>query len=131
MKVKYYDGIPNSMKNFEDELNSTQMTNISKINNNVLTEGYLFKIQENKVKKIYFKLICKDLYYYKSKTNKRHKGIHNLSGVFIQSNGLVKLGDKKFFCFTIIFPTKARKYYLSDESEYYKWVNTIRNIVGY
>jgi len=118
-------------KNIEDELNSTQMTNISKINNNVLTEGYLFKIQENKVKKIYFKLICKDLYYYKSKTNKRHKGIHNLSGVFIQSNGLVKLGDKQFYCFTIIFPTKPRKYYLSNESEYYNWVNTIRKIVGY
>ena len=107
------------------------MTNISRINNNILTEGYLFKIQENKVKKIYFKLICKDLYYYKSKNNKRHKGMHNLSGVFIQSNGLVKLGDKQFYCFTIIFPTKSRKYYLSNESEYHNWVNTIRKIVGY
>ena len=118
-------------KNIEDELNSTQMTNISRINNNILTEGYLFKIQDKKVKKIYFKLICKDLYYYKSKSNKRHKGIHNLSGVFIQNNGLVKLGNKQYYCFTIIFPTKARKYYLSDESEYYNWVNTIRKIVGY
>ena len=71
------------------------------------------------------------LYYYKSKNNKRHKGIHNLSGVFIQDNGLVKLGDKKFFCFTIIFPTKPRKYYLSNEMEYHHWVNTIRRIVGY
>ena len=118
-------------KNIEDELNSTQMTNISRTNNNILTEGYLFKIQDKKVKKIYFKLICKDLYYYKSKSNKRHKGIHNLSGVFIQSNGLVKLGNKQYYCFTIIFPTKARKYYLSDESEYYNWVNTIRKVVGY
>ena len=117
--------------NIENELNSTQMTNISRINNNILTEGYLFKIQENKVKKIYFKLICKDLYYYKSKNNKRHKGIHNLSGVFIQSNGLVKLGDKQFYCFTIIFPTKPRKYYLTNESEYHNWVNNIRKIVGY
>ena len=118
-------------KNIDDELNSTQMTNISRTNNNILTEGYLFKIQDKKVKKIYFKLICKDLYYYKSKSNKRHKGIHNLSGVFIQSNGIVKLGNKQYYCFTIIFPTKARKYYLSDESEYYNWVNTIRKIVGY
>ena len=118
-------------KNIEDELNSTQMTNISRTNNNILTEGYLFKIQDKKVKKIYFKLICKDLYYYKSKSNKRHKGIHNLSGVFIQSNGLVKLGNKQYYCFTLIFPTKARKYYLSDESEYYNWVNTLRKIVGY
>ena len=116
--------------NNEEDLNSTQLTNVSKLND-VLTEGYLFKIQDNKVKKIYFKLICKDLYYYKSKNNKRHKGIHNLSGVFIQDNGLVKLGDKKFFCFTIIFPTKPRKYYLSNEMEYHHWVNTIRRIVGY
>ena len=121
----------NNNNNIEDELNTTQMTNISKINNNILTEGYLFKIQENKVKKIYFKLICKDLYYYKSKTNKKHKGIHNLSGVFIQGNGLVKLGDKQFYCFTIIFPTKPRKYYLTNESEYHHWVKTIRKIVGY
>ena len=118
-------------KNNEDELNSTQLTNISKLNNDVLTEGYLFKIQDKKVKKIYFKLICKDLYYYKDKNNKRHKGIHNLSGVFIQDNGLVKLGDKQYYCFTIIFPTKPRKYYLSDEMEYHHWVNTIRRIVGY
>ena len=124
----YYD---NNRNNIEEEFNSTNMTNISRINNNILTEGYLFKIQENKVKKIYFKLICKDLYYYKSKNNKRHKGMHNLSGVFIQSNGLVKLGDKQFYCFTIIFPTKSRKYYLSNESEYHNWVNTIRKIVGY
>ena len=124
----YYD---NNRNNIEEEFNATNMTNISRINNNILTEGYLFKIQENKVKKIYFKLICKDLYYYKSKNNKRHKGMHNLSGVFIQSNGLVKLGDKQFYCFTIIFPTKSRKYYLSNESEYHNWVNTIRKIVGY
>ena len=124
----YYD---NNRNNIEEEFNSTNMTNISRINNNILTEGYLFKIQENKVKKIYFKLICKDLYYYKSKNNKRHKGMHNLSGVFIQSNGLVKLGDKQFYCFTIIFPTKSRKYYLSNESEYHNWVNNIRKIVGY
>ena len=129
-KLENEEDKSNINNNNEDDLNSTQLTNASKIND-VLTEGYLFKIQDNKVKKIYFKLICKDLYYYKSKNNKRHKGIHNLSGVFIQDNGLVKLGDKKFFCFTIIFPTKPRKYYLSNEMEYHHWVNTIRRIVGY
>ena len=44
----YYD---NNRNNIEEEFNSTNMTNISRINNNILTEGYLFKIQENKVKK--------------------------------------------------------------------------------
>ena len=118
-------------ENEDNTLNITNLTNISKINNDMLTDGYLLKIQGNKVKKIYFKLICKDLYYYKSHNNKKHSGIHNLSGVFIKDNGLVNIGNKKFFCFTIIFPTKQRKYYLNDEVEYHKWVNTIRKIVGY
>ena len=117
-------------KNINETNNNTNNENIDK-QNDVITEGYIFKIQANKVKKIYFRLICKDLYYYKSKENKRHKGIHNLSGVFIKDDGLVKLGDKKYFCFTIIFPTKPRKYYLSNEAEYKNWVNSIRKIVGY
>ena len=45
----------NNNNNIEDDLNSTQLTNASKLND-VLTEGYLLKIKDKKVKKIYFKL---------------------------------------------------------------------------
>ena len=103
----------------------------TKINNDNITEGYLYKIQGNKMKKIYFKLICKDLYYYKSKEHKKHKGMHNLSGVYIKDEGTVKINDKKLYCFNIIFPLKERKYYVSDENEYIKWVESIRKVVHY
>ena len=96
-----------------------------------VTEGYLYKIQGNKMKKIYFKLICKDLYYYKSKEHKKHKGMHNLSGVYIKDEGTVTINDKKLYCFNIIFPSKERKYYVSDEKEYIKWVESIRKVVHY
>ena len=96
-----------------------------------VTEGYLYKIQENKMKKIYFKLICKDLYYYKSKEHKKHKGMHNLSGVYIKDEGTVTINNKKLYCFNIIFPSKERKYYVSDEKEYIKWVESIRKVVHY
>ena len=96
-----------------------------------VTEGYLYKIQGNKMKKIYFKLICKDLYYYKSKEHKKHKGMHNLSGVYIKDEGSVTINDKKLYCFNIIFPSKERKYYVSDEKEYIKWVESIRKVVHY
>ena len=96
-----------------------------------ITEGYLYKIQENKMKKIYFKLICKDLYYYKSKEHKKHKGMHNLSGVYIKDEGVVTINNKKLYCFNIIFPSKERKYYVSDEKEYIKWVEAIRKVVHY
>ena len=95
------------------------------------TEGYLYKIQGNKMKKIYFKLIHKDLYYYKSKDIKKHKGMHNLSGVYIKDEGMVTIKDKKLYCFNIIFPSKERKYYLQNEKEYLKWVESIRKVVHY
>ena len=100
-------------------------------NSENVTEGYLYKIQGNKMKKIYFKLICKDLYYYKSKEHKKHKGMHNLSGVYIKDEGTVTINDKKLYCFNIIFPSKERKYYVSDEKEYIKWVDSIRKVVHY
>ena len=100
-------------------------------NDNEIIHGYLYKIQENKIKKIYFKLICKDLYYYKSKENKKHKGMHNLSGAYIKDEGLVKIKERKLYCFNIIFPGKEKRYYVSDEKEYKKWVEAIRKIVHY
>ena len=96
-----------------------------------ITEGYLYKIQDNKMKKIYFRLICKDLYYYKSKDVKKYKGMHNLSGVYIKDEGAVTISNRTLYCFNIIFPTKERKYYLQDESEYIKWVEAIRKVVHY
>ena len=99
--------------------------------NNEIVDGYLYKIQENKIKKIYFKLICKDLYYYKSKENKKHKGMHNLSGAYIKDEGPVKIKERKLFCFNIIFPGKEKRYYVSNEKEYNKWIEAIRKIVHY
>ena len=116
----------------EDEDNN-EIKEENKIENNKeeITEGYLYKIQDNKMKKIYFRLICKDLYFYKSKDTKKHKGMHNLSGVYINDEGIVTINDKKLYCFNIIFPSKERKYYLQNESEYIKWVESIRKVVHY
>ena len=36
------------------------------------------------MKKIYFKLLHNDLYYFKTANDTQHKGLHNLSGVFIE-----------------------------------------------
>ena len=121
----------------EDEIDEEDNNNeINEEENNEkekeeITEGYLYKIQDNKMKKIYFRLICKDLYYYKSKDIKKHKGMHNLSGVYIKDEGAVTISNRKFYCFNIIFPTKERKYYVQDESEYIKWVEAIRKVVHY
>jgi len=115
--------------NSEDNKEEVEEEHINKSND--IVEGYLYKIQDNKMKKIYFKLICKDLYFYKSKDDKRHKGMHNLTGVYIKDEGPITVNEKKLYCFNIIFPTKQRKYYCSDENDYKRWVESIRKVVHY
>jgi len=53
--------------------------------NIVQFEGYLFKMTDTKrLKKLWFKLLHRDLYYYKYTTDITHKGMHNLTGVFVK-----------------------------------------------
>ena len=94
-------------------------------------EGYIYKRQEDKIKQIYFKLIYKDLYYYKSKEDSKHKGMHNLSGVYLKEEEPVTLEGKLFYSFIIVFPSKERKYYILDKNEYQNWLKAIRKAVGY
>ena len=94
-------------------------------------EGYIYKKQDEKIKQIYFKLIYKDLYYYKTKEEKKHKGMHNLSGVYLKEDEPMIFEGKKFYSFIIIFPSKERKYYVIDEKEYKNWLISIRKAVGY
>ena len=94
-------------------------------------EGYIYKKQEDKIKQIYFKLICKDLYYYKSKEDTKHKGMHNLSGVYLKEEEPITLEGKQFYTFIIVFPSKERKYYVLDKNEYQNWLIAIRKAVGY
>ena len=36
------------------------------------------------MRKLYFKLVHKDLFFYKDKNDVSHRGMHNLSGLFIK-----------------------------------------------
>ena len=49
-------------------------------------ESYLYKItpNSNKLKKLYFKLYNKNLYYYKNDKSPIHKGMHNLCHYFLE-----------------------------------------------
>lgn len=123
-------------RQFEDPSKITTSTNeVSSSdddsNNKKTIQGYLYKIQDNKIKKIYFKLICRDMYYYKSKEDEKHKGMHNLSGVFVKEEGSVNYQDKILYCFSILFPTKKRQYYCENKTEYNEWLKGLRKSIGY
>jgi len=94
-------------------------------------QGKLFKYVNEKFKELWFKLVYKDLYYYKNKNEKIHRGMHNLSGLFLKTEGPQEIKGRKMWCFSIAFPSKNRIYYCDNETDYNNWVNVLKKATGY
>lgn len=100
--------------------------------NDLRYEGFLFKLTHSKkLKKLWFKLVYKDLYYYKTKDDHQHKGMHNLSGVFIKEEPVMSFEGVNYYAFSVVYPKKARVYYVDTEEEYKNWCKFIRKSTGY
>ena len=94
-------------------------------------EGYLYKLtNNNSLKKVYFKLINKDLFFYKSKDDSNHRGIHSLTGAFLKTNEPTIIHNQKYFPFTILYPNKPRPYYVDSENEYNSWINSLNSALN-
>ena len=89
-------------------------------------EGYVFKYSQTqkKMKKIYFRLIGKDLYYYKKKEEKNHRGMHNLSGVFIKKGEDFEFEGKKYLTITILYKNE-KSYYFDKEEDFKIWLEKL------
>ena len=95
-------------------------------------ENYIYKKSEgNKLKKYYLVLIDKDIYYYKSDQKKEVLGMHNLSGCFFKENSSEKINEKIYYCFSIVFPKKERKYYVGSSEIYENFINALKKSFGY
>ena len=112
--------------NFEEEEEDEEDSDDEKSS----IEGYLYKFLNNKMKPIWFKLIHKDLYYFKDK-NDKHKGMHNLSGLFLNEEDTLKFDNKKYYGFSITYPSKKRYYYVNGEEDYQKWIEKLKIATGY
>ena len=64
---------------------------------------------------LYFKLIHKDLYFYKNKGDAEHKGMHNLNGLFLQKEQSVEYEGATYYSFSVVYPSKTRVYYCKDK----------------
>ena len=94
--------------------------------------GYIYKqSSQKKLKKVWFTLIYKDLYYYKSKDDTIHRGMHNLSGVFVKEEKECDIGGLHLYCFSIITHSKCRKYYIDNKKEYDEWMTNLKKAIGY
>ena len=95
-------------------------------------EGYLFKITDSKrLKKLWFKLHDKDFYYFKNEKENEHKGMHNLSGLFVKEEKQTIIDNINYFCFSVTYPKKVRFYYAENEAEMNKWISSIKRATGY
>ena len=101
-------------------------------NNKISYENYIYKKSEgNKLKKYFLVLIDKDIYYYKSEHKKEVLGMHNLSGCFFKEHSPEKINDKIYYCFSIIFPKKERKFYVGSKEIYENFINALKTSFGY
>ena len=85
-------------------------------------EGYVYKYSQNrkKMQKTYFKLVGKDLYYYKKKEDTNHRGMHNLSGVFIKKGDDFEFEGKKYLSIVILYKVE-KLYYFDNEEDCNTW----------
>ena len=94
-------------------------------------EGTLYKLVDGKMRDLYFKLIHKDLYFYKNKGDTEHKGMHNLNGLFLQKEKSVEYEGATYYSFSMVYPTKTRIYYCNNEKEYNEWIEKLKIATGY
>ena len=94
-------------------------------------EGYLYKLIDKKMRKLYFKLLYKDLFFYKDKNDVSHRGMHNLSGLFVKVEEAKIFDNKKYFCFSVVYPAKTRMYYCDDEKQFKDWIDNLKKATGY
>ena len=94
-------------------------------------EGYLYKLVDKKMRKLWFRLVHKDLFYFKNKGDKSHKGMHNLSGLFFKEEKPVVSDGINYFSFSIVYPTKTRVYYCDNEKDYKTWVKKLKEATEY
>jgi serine/threonine protein kinase len=91
------------------------------------------KATETKLKKYWYCLLGKELYVYKNKHEDKHKGMHNLIGVFIKDDAEEKIdSNTTLYPFKLIFPpNKVRTYYLLSQEDKDRWIRAIKKVIGY
>lgn len=68
---------------------------------------------------------------YKSKDDDEHKGMHNLTGIYVEKEEVQVIDNVKFYAFSVIYPNKRRFYLSENENEINVWISKIQSAIGY
>jgi hypothetical protein len=130
--TKYIKKDPN-VTDFNLENNLVQLDlDDNKDDVDVVYENWVYKLTEsNKLKKYWIAIIAKDIYYYKSEKRDDLQGMHNLSGCFIKENSEKLMDGQTYYSFSVIFSSKTRNYYTTSREEMKKWINCLKDAIGY
>ena len=120
--------LPSNLIKFDEDSSDSEEEEDEQV---ITFEGFLYKNVDGKLKKLYFKLIHKDLYYFKNKDDKVHRGMHNLSGLFLQEEKPFIANEAKYYSFSIVYPSKTRYYYVDNEKDYNTWLEKLKIATGY
>ena len=120
--------LPSNLIKFDEDSSESEEEEYEQV---ITFEGFLYKNVDGKLKKLYFKLIHKDLYYFKNKDDKVHRGMHNLSGLFLQEEKPFIANEAKYYSFSIVYPSKTRYYYVDNEKDYNTWLEKLKIATGY
>jgi len=113
-------------QNYQNEEGSDDDNDVAKY------EGYLYKLTETKkLKKLWFKLLHRDLYYFKNDSENVHKGMHNLSGVYVNEEKQQTIDGFTYYTFSVVYPKKVRYYFVDNETDFKKWIAMIKRATGY
>ena len=126
-------------KNVKNEENTSTTTEIKDEDDDLFDiqedqcvqyEGYVYKYSQSqkKIKKTYFKLVGKDLYYYKKKEEMNHRGMHNLSGVFIKRGEDFEFEGKKYYSIVILYKNE-KAYYFDNEKDFNIWFEKLNQAI--
>ena len=118
----------------EEEYNNIEnediLDNLESEKNNY--NGFIYKLKNGQMIKLFFKLFYKDLFFYKNESDSKHQGMHNLSGLFLKEEATTKILDNiTYYSFSIIFPRKKHTYYCTDKSEFRCWKRCLKIATNY
>jgi len=103
--------------------------------NSIHIEGDIYKKQKKggALKKYWYVLLSKELYTYKKKGDLKHKEMKSLSGVYIKDepDSVCEETGIMLYQFKLIFPNKRRLYYFKSLEEKHRWMDAIKQSIGY